>query len=93
LLLFLVFVVPHVALHRVSIVDGDGQIVHEGVAQEAEHCLARRKVGVVSELKAVGTIADCVDDEYSFNIQRIVRRTVAGAKDCVELCPASLRRC
>jgi hypothetical protein len=61
-------------------VGGDGQIVHEGVAQEAEHCLPGRKFVVVSELKAEGAIADCVKDEYSFNIQLIVGRTEAGAK-------------
>jgi hypothetical protein len=70
-----------VLLARVDqVVGGDGQIVHEGVAQETEHCLAGRKIAVVPELKAVRAIADGVEDEYRFNIQLIVGRTVTGTK-------------
>jgi len=61
-------------------VGGHGQIVHEGVPQEAEHCLPGRKVVVVSELKAEGALGDCVEAEDSFNIQLIVWRTEAGTK-------------
>src|SRR5580704_15706371 len=53
-----------VILARINqVVGGNGQIVHEGIAQQAEHCLAGRKVAVVSELKAVGPVVDCVEDE------------------------------
>jgi hypothetical protein len=70
-----------VLLARIDqVVGDDGQIVHEGIAQEAEHCLARRKVVVVPELKAVRAIADCVEDEHSFDIQLIVGRTVTGTQ-------------
>jgi hypothetical protein len=58
----------------------DGQVVHEGITQEAEHCLASRKVGVVSELEAHSAIGDGVEDKYSFTIDRIGGRTEAGAK-------------
>src|SRR6266403_4011848 len=70
-----------VLLPRVNqVVGGDGQIVHEGVAQQAEHCLAGWKFVVISELKAVSPVANCVEDKDSFNVQLIVGRTVPGTQ-------------
>src|SRR5579864_230854 len=60
-------------------VGSNGHIVHEGIAQQAEHCLASRKVAVISKLKAVGPVVDGVEDEHSLNVQLIVRRTVLCA--------------
>src|ERR1700761_1158079 len=48
-----------------------GQVVHVGVAQKAEHRLPRRKKLVISQLEAIRSIVDRVQDEDSFNIQEI----------------------
>src|SRR5437867_3046205 len=50
----------------------DGEIVHKGIAEQAEHCLAGRKIGVVSELETQCAVAQGVENEHGLDIQLIV---------------------
>ena len=61
-------------------VGDDVEIVHKGVAEQAEHCLAGRKIGVVSQLETQGAVAQRVEDEDSFDIQLIVGRPETSAE-------------
>src|SRR6516165_4949821 len=71
---------PPVVLAGVDeIVDGDLEVVHVGVAQEADHRLADWLVGVSPQLETEGALRHRVENEDDLDIEEIGRRAKAGA--------------